>query len=341
LKIAIIVNPLIPVPPEQYGGIERIVYMLIQELIKLGHEITLYAHPDSKPGCNLIPYQEGEHYSLRAAIRINWLTSKIAFRGFDLVHTFGRMSNITLLMLSKIPKVASYQLPPTLSQVKKAVKIARSNSLHFTACSNFIANQIRDYCDVTTIYNGVDIADYHFNDKVAPDAPFVFLGRIQKEKGTATAIQLVKQTNSKLIIAGNVPAEAIHQRYFSKEVEPYINQDQIKYIGPVNNVQKNELLRTARALLMPVLWDEPFGIVMTEALACGTPVIGFNKGAVPEVVCHGRDGFVCDTMDEMIYAIEHVNDISRHDCRKIAEDKFGSAILAKQYEKVYKQLTGK
>jgi glycosyltransferase involved in cell wall biosynthesis len=341
LKIAIIVNPLIPVPPEQYGGIERIVYMLIQELMKQGHDITLYAHPDSKPGCNLIPYQEGEHYSLKAAIRINRLTSKIAYRGFDLVHTFGRMSNITLLMLSKIPKVASYQLPPTLSQVKKAVKIARSNSLHFTACSNFIADQIGDYCDVTTIYNGVDATDYQFNDKVAPDAPFVFLGRIQKEKGTAIAIQLAKQTNSKLIIAGNIPAESIHQQYFNEEVKPYIDQDQIKYIGPVNNVQKNGLLRMAKALLMPVLWDEPFGIVMTEALACGTPVIGFNRGAVPEIVRHGQDGFVCDTMEDMIYSIEHINDINRHNCRKIVEDKFSSAVLAKQYEKLYKRLTSK
>src|SRR5258708_2012394 len=91
LKIAIIVNPLIPVPPEQYGGIERIVYMLIQELMQMGHHITLYAHPDSKAGCKLIPYHEGEHYSLKASIRINGLTSKIASQGFDLVHTFGRM----------------------------------------------------------------------------------------------------------------------------------------------------------------------------------------------------------------------------------------------------------
>jgi glycosyltransferase involved in cell wall biosynthesis len=341
MKIAIIVNPLIPVPPEQYGGIERIIYMLIQELIKTGHDVTLYAHPDSKPGCKLIPYDEEEHYSLKDFIRINRMTSKIAHQGFDLVHTFGRMSNIALLMLSKIPKVVSYQLPPTLSQVKKAVKIARSHSLHFTACSNYIAGQIKDHCDVTTIYNGVDIADYQCNDKIEPDAPLVFLGRIQKEKGTAIAIQLAKKTGRKLIIAGNVPAEAIHQQYFNEEVKPFIDGEQITYIGPVNNVQKNELLRKAYAFLMPVLWDEPFGIVMTEALACGAPVIGFRRGAVPEVVTNGLNGFVCDTFDEMVTAIEHTGDISRNACRQVVEERFSSTVLAKQYETLYKQLIGK
>ncbi|TWI99248.1 glycosyltransferase involved in cell wall biosynthesis [Mucilaginibacter frigoritolerans] len=341
MKIAIIVNPLIPVPPEQYGGIERIIYMLIQELIKTGHDVTLYAHPDSKPGCKLIPYSEEEHYSLKDFIRINRITAKIAHQGFDLVHTFGRMSNIALLMLSKIPKVVSYQLPPTVSQVKKAVKIARLHSLHFTACSNYIAGQIKDYCDVITIYNGVDIADYQCNDKMEADAPLVFLGRIQKEKGTAIAIQLAKKTKRKLIIAGNIPAEAIHQQYFNEEVKPFIDGEQINYIGPVNNVQKNELLRKAYAFLMPVLWDEPFGIVMTEALACGAPVIGFRRGAVPEVVTNGLNGFVCDTFDEMVIAIEHIGDISCTACRQVVEERFSSTVLAKQYETLYKQLIGK
>ena len=212
MKIAIIVNPLIPVPPEQYGGIERIVYMLITQLMSFGHELTLFAHPDSKPGSRFVPYTENAAYGFRDLVKTNTLTSKIAFGNFDVVHTFGRMSNIAFLMLSKIPKVVSYQLPPTVSQVKKAVKIARASSLYFTACSNYIADQIREYCDVTTIYNGVDLADYNVNEQVPEDAPLVFLGRIQKEKGTAIAIEVAKKTGNKLIIAGNVPNEALHQQ---------------------------------------------------------------------------------------------------------------------------------
>jgi glycosyltransferase involved in cell wall biosynthesis len=341
LKIAVIVNPLIPVPPEQYGGIERIVFMLIQELKKSGHEVTLYANENSQPGCKLIGYRESAHYGLKDLVNINRLTSKIAFQHFDIVHTFGRMSNIALLMLSSIPKLVSYQLPPTISQVKKAVSIAHKNSLRFTACSNYIANQINTFADVTTIYNGVDINDYDFNADVTTDAPLTFLGRIQQEKGTAIAIKAAKKLNQKLVIAGNIPNEPIHQQYFNEQVKPYIDGEQIKYIGPVNNSQKNQLLRNSKAFLMPVTWDEPFGIVMAEALACGTPVIGFKRGAVPEVVTNGSNGFVCDTEADMITAINNIGNINRATCRQVAEQKFSAGVLAKQYEELYQRATGK
>jgi len=178
--------------------------------------------------------------------------------------------------------------------------------------------------------------DYQFNAEVDADAPLVFLGRIQQEKGTAIAIEIALKTNKKLIIAGNVPNEQIHQLYFNEQVKPFIDQEQIKYIGPVNNVQKNELLRNACAMLMPVTWDEPFGIVMAEALACGTPVIGFNRGAVPEVVTNGSTGFICNTTNEMMEAVNNIPSLSRSDCRQVAEEKFSSTVMAKQYEQLYR-----
>ncbi|MBB6128040.1 glycosyltransferase family 4 protein [Mucilaginibacter lappiensis] len=335
MKIALIVNPLIPVPPEQYGGIERVVYVLLVELMKMGHDVTLYANPDSQPGCKLTGYRESENYGLKDFIKINLLTSSLLFKKFNIVHTFGRMSNIASLMAFKQPKIVSYQLPPTLSQVKKAVNIAAKNSLYFTACSHFIAGQINHIGQVTTIYNSVDMDDYQFNTEVDADAPLVFLGRIQQEKGTAIAIEIALKTNKKLIIAGNIPAEQIHQQYFNEQVRPFIDQDQIKYIGPVNNSQKNELLGKACAMLMPVTWDEPFGIVMAEALACGTPVIGFNRGAVPEVVTNGSTGFVCSNINEMIEAVNNISTLSRSKCRQVAEEKFSSAVMATQYEQLY------
>jgi len=338
LKIAIIVNPLIPVPPTHYGGIERIVYMLIQELLKYGHQVTLYAHPDSKPGCKLIPYTESDSYTWRDQIRINKLTFNISRNGYDLVHTFGRMNNIALLMLSRIPKVVSYQLPPTVQQVKRAMRLARGHSLSFTACSNYISRQISDIAPVTTIYNGVDIREYTFADTVSADAPLVFLGRIQEEKGTAIAIQVALATRRKLIIAGNVPNETIHQRYFDDKVKPYIDGDNIQYIGPVNNVQKSELLSNALAFLMPVTWDEPFGIVMAEALACGTPVIGFGRGALPEIIEDGVDGFICDDVEAMQLAVSKAATLDRAACRSKAETKFSAGVLGKQYEQLYRKL---
>lgn len=338
MKVAIIVNPLIPVPPDQYGGIERIVFMLIKELMRLGHDVTLYAHPDSKPGCHFIPYTENVNYGLKDMVKTNIRSSALAFRRFDIVHTFGRMSNIALLMPSRLPKIVSYQLPPTISQVKKAMKIARPGTLYFTACSNYIADQIRPYGDVTTIYNGVDLDDYEAGLTVSTDAPLVFLGRIQKEKGTAIAITIAKKTGNKLIIAGNIPNEEMHQRFFEEEVKPHIDGQQICYIGPVNDRQKNELLGNCKAFLMPVLWDEPFGIVMAEALACGAPVIGFRRGAVPEVVEDGINGYVCDNMDEMVAAVEKTDRISRLKCRQMAETHFNSKKLAAQYEALYRRI---
>ncbi|RZK56356.1 MAG: glycosyltransferase family 4 protein [Pedobacter sp.] len=335
MKIAIIANPLIPVPPTQYGGIERIVYMLIQELISSGHEVTLFAHPDSEPNCELIGYTGSEYFNLIDFFKINYITSKILFNTFDIVHTFGRMSNITMLMIAKLPKVVSYQLPPTLNQIKKALKLSRKNTLYFTGCSDYIANQIRTLTPTSTIYNGVNINDYTFSQTATEDAPLFFLGRIQVDKGTHIAIDVAKRTNKKLIIAGNIPNEQIHQDYFKEFVEPFIDGVQISYVGPVNDQQKNNLLGKALAFLMPVTWDEPFGIVMVEALACGTPVIGFRRGAIPEVIEDGINGFVCDGVTDMVNAVHKVDKINRKACRDVASEKFSSTKLAKQYEHLY------
>ena len=335
MKIALIVNPILPVPPTNYGGIERIVYMLVVELVKKQHEVVLFANEHSDPGVELRAYSENVPYGFRDFLSINLFTAKTAFQGFDIVHTFGRMSNISLLMLSKIPKIVSYQLHPTVSQVKKAVRLARKNTLHFTACSNFIASQISSFCDVTTIYNGVDVDEYKYTDKVDEHAPLVFLGRIQEIKGTSLAIQVALESKRKIIIAGNIPEDEIHQRYFRERVAPFIDNDQVRYIGPVNNFQKNELLGSACALLMPVSWDEPFGIVMAEALACGTPVIGFKKGALPEIIQDGVNGYLADSTADMVKSVGKLSLIRRPNCRSTAEKKFSSSVLAEQYEALY------
>lgn len=335
MKIAIIASPNIPVPPDQYGGIERIIYMLIQELNKKGHDVTLFAHPDSSANCKLIAYHESKKYSFKDFIRINLLIART--KDYDIIHTFGRMNNIAFLMPMNTVKIVSYQLPPTLSQVKKAVIISKKNTLYFSACSNYIAEQITDYCDVTTVYNGVDVNDYQLTSITDDYAPLVFLGRIQYDKGTHIAIEVAKRTGNRLIIAGNIPNEKIHIDYFNTFVKPNIDDQKVSYIGPVNNQEKNKLLGNAKAFLMPVTWDEPFGIVMTEALACGTPVIGFKRGAVPEVIINGYNGFVCDDTEQMVAAVQKINLIKRENCRKILEEKFSSTAIADQYEQLYKR----
>jgi glycosyltransferase involved in cell wall biosynthesis len=181
----------------------------------------------------------------------------------------------------------------------------------------------------------VPIDLFKFNETVQHDAPLVFLGRIEEIKGTHIAIELALKTNNKLIIAGNIPSE--YQTYFDEKVKPFLNE-QIQYIGPVNDVQKKTLLQNAKAFLMPILWNEPFGIVMAEALACGTPVIGFNRGSVPEVVENAKTGFVCNDINEMIDGINKVHTLSRFDAREAAVNRFSDKVISTNYLELYKSL---
>ena len=234
-----------------------------------------------------------------------------------------------------VPKIMSYQREPTLSQVKKANRLAKNGSLIFTGCSNYISHQIATVAEACTVYNGAPIHFYEAGDSINEDAPLVFLGRIESIKGTAIAIEVAKRANKKLVIAGNIPTE--HQAYFDKEIKPFLD-DTISYIGTVNDEQKNKLLGSALALLMPIQWNEPFGIVMAEAMACGTPVLGFARGSVPEVVDHGVTGFLSNNKNEMIQQVALCQTLNRRTIRKIAAERFSDNTISEDYLKLYQKM---
>lgn len=333
MKILITADPFIPVPPIHYGGIERILDMIIREYIKLGHDVTLIAHPDSQPaeGCRFISYASDTDSILANSI----LITKTYFKyRFDIIHSFSRLMYLLPLMPLCVPKIMSYQREPTLNQISKAVKLSKNGSIAFTGCSDYISNQIATVGDAYTVYNGVPIDQFTFNENVSEDAPLVFLGRIEEIKGTHIAIEVANRTNKKLIIAGNIPND--HQSYFDLKVKPYLTE-RIQYIGPVNDQQKNILLQNASAFLMPILWNEPFGIVMAEAMACGTPVIGFKRGSVPEVVLNNKTGYVCDSVDEMCNAVIKISNISRNDVRNAAVLRFSGEVISNNYIDLYKK----
>jgi glycosyltransferase involved in cell wall biosynthesis len=333
MKILITADPFIPVPPTLYGGIERILDMLINEYITLGHEVTLIAHPASKPNinCRFIPYASDIDSVFKNSLLIT--NAHIKYK-FDVIHSFSRLLYLLPLLPFSVPKIMSYQREPSLGQISKAAKLAKKRSLIFTGCSNYISNQIKMIAEAYTVYNGVPLEQFQFNEKVDHNAALVFLGRIEEIKGTHIAIELAIKTNNRLIIAGNIPKE--YQHYFDEKVKPFLS-DKIQYIGPVNDVQKNELLQHAKAFLMPILWNEPFGIVMAEAMACGTPVIGFNRGSVPEVVENNKTGFVCNSMEEMIEGIEKLSTISRAAVRERAELNFSAKVIASKYIELYQK----
>ncbi len=334
MKILITADPFLPVPPKLYGGIERVLDMLISEYIDKGHDVTLIAHRDSVPNesCRFIPYPSDNDsiFSNSLLITKSYLKYK-----FDIIHSFSRLLYLLPLLRSSVPKIMSYQREPSLNQIKRAYQLSKRNTLLFTGCSDYISNQIKSVAEAYTIYNGVSLENYIPNNNVVDNAALVFLGRIEEIKGTHVAIEMALKTNNRLIIAGNVPADC--EDYFNIKVKPYLS-DQIQYIGPVNDVQKNTLLREAKAFLMPIQWNEPFGIVMAEAMACGTPVIGFNRGSVMEVVDHSKTGFVCNSNDEFLEAINNIAQINRIEVRKSAESRFSSDVISNQYLTLYRKL---
>lgn len=335
LKIAITTDPEIPVPPVYYGGIERMVYMLAQEYILAGHEVTVFAHPDSKIDGKLVPYPGKKSRGILNTLKnMSLITQKVHIGNFDILHSFSRLAYSAFLLPCSIPKIMSYQRRATKSQIVKAQKLAKKGSLIFTGCSNHITQQISSYAQAHTIYNGFQSTKFEYNEHITDDAPLVFLGRIEPIKGAHHAIEIARKANKKLIIAGNIPLK--YQEYFNNRISPFINNRQISYIGAVNDEQKSHLLKQALAFLMPIEWDEPFGIVMVEAMACGTPVIAFPKGAVPEIVEDGVTGYMVNNVEEAVEKVAKIHLLDRRIVRQEALNRFDSKVIAKNYLDLYK-----
>lgn len=336
MEILLTVDPEIPVPPIGYGGIERIVDMLIQQYVQKGMEVTLCAHADSKVPCHLVKWKGAKSRGAVDIAKNTLQLTPLVYSGkFDVIHSFSRLAYMTAVLPLSIPKIMSYQREPTLSQVKKANRLAKKGSLVFTGCSNYISDQVATVAEAFTVYNGAPMHLYEATSSVSEDAPLVFLGRIEPIKGTAIAIAVAKKANKKLVIAGNIPAE--HQAYFDEKVKPFLD-DQISYIGTINDGQKNKLLGSALALLMPVQWNEPFGIVMAEAMACGTPVLGFARGAVPEVIADGVTGYISNNENEMIEQVALCYSLDRTSIKKIAAERFSDDKISDDYLKLYQKM---
>lgn len=336
MKIAITADPEIPVPPLLYGGIERIIDMLVRGLVARDHEVTLFAHPDSSVPCHLVPYVGGSSSGRADTLRnMATISGHVLKSKFDIVHSFGRVAYLWPLLVLPIPKLMTYQRAIAPRSIKWG-NILSSGTLHFSAISEWMMQDVKHLGNWHLVYNGVPMNIYDFNPTVPDDAPLVFLGRIEPTKGTHLAIEIAKKAGRRLIIAGNIPIEYIS--YFNEQVKPHLDGVQITYIGAVDDVQKNKILGSAAAFLMPILWDEPFGIVMAEAMACGTPVLGLRRGAVPEVVVHGVTGYVGDTIDELVEAVGQLNKLARFACRERTEQLYSDRIIVDAYLTVYRQM---
>ena len=344
MRILITADPYFPIPPRLYGGIERILDFLVRGLVDRGHEVTLIAHPDSCVPATLVPYGRPPHVGV--VPRVTELAQVASAlwrrrRAVDIVHSFGRLAALLpILPVRRLPKVQSYQRDIPWTSVARAVKLA-GPSIAFTGCAACVYRDRPLHLDTgrwLTIPNGVDVAGFTCTSSVAPDAPLMFLGRLEPIKGAHHAIAIARLANRRLIIAGNRLPE--YAAYFDEQIAPHLDGRRVTYVGTVDDVQKNAWLGQAAAFLMPIDWEEPFGIVMTEALACGTPVIAFKRGSVTDIVRDGVNGFACASVEDAADAVGRLSAIDRKMVRRDCEARFDASVIITQYERLYDDTIG-
>ena len=341
MRLLLTADPEIEVPPKTYGGIERIVDVLVRRLRAAGHQVGLVAKPGSDcPADAFYPWPGQSSLSHTDTLRNAWALGRAA-RAFrpDLIHSFSRVAYLLLHLRGPRPLVMSYQRDPTLRTVGLAVRLAAPGMLTFTGCSEYIARCGRlAGGEWLGIPNFADTDQLSFVPSVGADAPLVFLSRVESIKGAHWAIEIARRTGRRLLIAGNHADSGHEAVYWKEQIAPWIGRDGIEYVGPVDDVQKNELLGQASAMVVPIQWNEPFGIVFAESLACGTPVIACPRGALPEIVRPGIDGFLINSIEEGCAAVAKVGALSRAACRQRAESHFSARAVVARYIELYERL---
>jgi glycosyltransferase involved in cell wall biosynthesis len=337
MKIAQIAPLWERVPPATYGGIELVVSRLTDELVRRGHNVTLFASGDSQTlarlegicprALRLDPeVKEGMMYEMLEASQVYQQAAQ-----FDIIHSHVGIWSLALANLVSTPTVHTLHGIFTRDNSKLY-------SLHRTQPFISISHAQRqlDLNYASTVYNGIDLANYPFVAKPTQPPYLVFLGRLSPEKGPQHAIAIAKRSGWHLKMAGKV--DPVDTKFFEQEIAPLIDGKQIEYLGEVDHAAKVELLSNASITLFPITWREPFGLVMIESMATGTPVIGINMGSVPEVIAHGKTGFVCQSYEEMADMIPSTLELSRQTCREHVENNFTITQMVDGYEAVYEQV---
>ena len=342
MRILLVMDPFIKVPPDHYGGIERVVADLADRLGRLGHDVTLWAAPGSRVNGTIEPFGREGEWTRWSNIRNTLVLAGRFLRGhgrFDVIHNFGRLAYLTPVLARNVPKVQTYMRTVDPGNMASARRLG-ARRLHYTAVSAAIRDTGRaGGGDWSVIYNCAVPARYTFTGGTDPaTAPLVFLGRLDRCKGVHHAIAVARRLRRRLIIAGNISPIAHEQAYFDGEIAPLIDGELVTYIGPVGDTEKQTLLGGAAAMLLPIEWEEPFPVVLPESMLCGTPLIAFRRGGVPEGIVHGRTGFLCDTVDEMAALVSRLPEIDRAAVRAEAERRFSDSAIAGEYERLYQQL---
>ena len=320
-------------PPRHYGPWENVASLLTEGLVSRGHEVTLYATADSQTSGMLhavCPRGYEEDRSLNPKV---WECLHISelfehADAYDLIHNHFDFLPLTYSGLTTTPVVTTihgFSSPGILPVYKKY-----NGKVFYVSISDADRSPDLDY--IKTIHHGIDIKQFDFQS--APEDYLLFFGRIHYDKGARQAVEIARACNKRLILAGIVQDQA----YYGQYVAPHIDNDRVIYVGSVGPVERSRLLGKALALLHPIQFDEPFGLSVIESMACGTPVIAFDRGSMPELIENGKTGFLVNNMDEAINAVSRIKDIDRLSCRLHFEKNFTVDRMINEYIKVYETI---
>ncbi len=335
MKVAMLSSIAWKTPPEKYGPWERVVSLLTEGLVDVGIDVTLFAAAGSKTRGKLhvvapAPYEEDKGLDPKV-----WECLHIAelfenAKNYDLIHNhfdFLPLAFSGLVDTPVLTTIHGFSSPKILPVYQKY-----NQKSFYVSISNADRAPGLDY--LGTVYHGIDLENFTY--RASPQDYLLFFGRIHQDKGAREAIEIAARAGIKLMMAGIIQDEA----YYQTQVAPYVDQDRVQYLGVAGPEFRDQLLGNALALLHPINFNEPFGLSVIEAGACGTPVVAFNRGSMPEIIQNGVNGFLVTDIDSAVEAVRKVKDISRKDCRKIVVEHFTRERMVENYLKIYRQIIG-
>lgn len=338
MKIAQVAPLYESVPPKYYGGTERVVSYLTEELVQQGHEVTLFASGDSETDAELVPMcPQGLRHdpacvdSLAHHISMLEHIVKVSHK-FDIIHFHIDYLHFPLSRLKEWPHVTTLHGRLDLPDLDPLYQ--EFTDMSVISISDAQRRPLPQANWEATVYHGLPPQLYSFNP--SSDGYLAFIGRISPEKRVDRAIKIADRVGMPLKIAAKVDKE--DREYFEESIEPLLGAPHVEFLGEIGEAEKDCFLGNAKALLFPIDWPEPFGLVLIEAMSCGTPAVAFRHGSVPELVEEGESGFVVENMEEAVDAVRRIDDISRRRCREVFEDRFTAARMTRNYLGVYESI---
>ncbi|MGE5596050.1 MAG: glycosyltransferase family 4 protein [Hyphomicrobiales bacterium] len=337
MRIGMVAPPWFTVPPSGYGGIERVVSYLTEGLVERGHEVTLFAAGGSRSSANLVetfdaapspllgdPLVEGEHL----------IEAYSRWREFDIIHDHTRLGILPGIAVP-IPVVHTVhgQVTPEVHRLYRRL----AGRVHLIAISENQRNTLPDGLDATVIWNAVHLPAFPFEAK--PGEYLLFVGRMCPEKGVLEALEIARRSGRRLVLCAKIN-EVQEQEYFELVVRPALAGVNVELLAQPSPEELGRLYAGALATLFPIQWPEPFGLVMIESMATGTPVIAFRNGSVPEVIDDGVTGRICENVDEAVAAVEQMSALDRTACRQRVRELFSAPVAVARHEALYRKLTG-